>query len=100
MELVTKRNVSTTYYVADVDIYRQKDGIYGPKSPESHSLVARAGMEVSEEIYLAVTLQGQEQPIEVDEEPTVDEVLGKLEEEVVTVTVPPGKNKSPKAGDK
>jgi len=97
MELVTKRNVSTTYYVADVDIYRQRDGTYGPKSPESHSLVARAGMEVSEETYLAIMAQTQEPaPVEVVEA-TVDEVLGKLEE--VKVTTPPGKSKSPKTGD-
>ena len=96
MELVTKRNVSTTYYVADVDIYRQKDGTYGPKCPDSHSLVARAGMEVSEEVYNAIMPQEQKP---TQEEATVDEVMGKLDEGEVKVTTPPGK-KSSKQGEK
>lgn len=96
MELVTKYSVNTYIYKADIDIYRNHDGNFGPKGPENHSLVARAGNEITEEMYNLICPQT---PVPVqytleerEEEVDVADIMGALEEEKpVAVTVPPGK---------
>lgn len=96
MELVTKHSVNTNIYKADTDIYRNHDGSFGPKGPENHSLVARAGNEVTEEMYNLicppVPIPVQYVLEEAEAEVEVADIMGALEEEKpVAVTVPPGK---------